>query len=263
MDKKTPCRLTSVLERLQRWLGGRHAIAWILLFTLALTAPSLINGLAGDDYFVRAVVLQNTEIPGVPTSIFDAFPFTKGDPAVIKQGIDAGLYPWWTHPQHQITFFRPLSSLTLWLDFKLFSGSVWLMHVHSILWYALLVFVTGLLYRRFLAPCWVAGLAALLYAIDYSHAVGAASLCNRFAVIAAVFGFIILVGILFVSIGCANCCHKGGKYLVCVDNDGNGVGCYCTNEYIINTNNSTITLFSIEDNVSITLAYDGFSVYSQ
>ena len=72
----------------------------------------------------------------------------------------------------------------------------------------------------------------------------------------------ILMGIVFAAVGCCNC-PKGGKYLVCVDNDGNGVGCYCTNEYIINTNNSTITLFSIEDNVSITLAYDGFSVYSQ
>ena len=190
MDKKTPCRLTSVLERLQRWLGGRHAIAWILLFTLALTAPSLINGLAGDDYFVRAVVLQNTEIPGVPASIFDAFPFTKGDPAVIRQGIEAGMYPWWTHPQHKISFFRPLSSLTHWVDFRLFPDALWLMHVHSLLWYGLLVYVAALLYRRFLSAPWAAALATLLYAIDYSHSVGAASLCNRYAVIAAVFGFL-------------------------------------------------------------------------
>ncbi|MCX5896104.1 MAG: hypothetical protein NTZ51_09790 [Proteobacteria bacterium] len=183
----------SILKQVQIGLGRQSAIFWTVLAACVLTLPSLFNGLAGDDYFIRAVALQNTDIPGVPASIFDAFPFTKGDPAVIKQGIDAGLYPWWTHPQHQITFFRPLSSLTHWLDFKLFSGSVWLMHIHSILWYALLVFVTGLLYRRFLAPCWVAGLAALLYAIDYSHAVGAASLCNRYAVIAAVFGFLTLL----------------------------------------------------------------------
>jgi hypothetical protein len=75
-----------------------------------------------------------------------------------------------------------------------FPAFVPMMHVHSILWYALLVFMTGLLYRRFLVPVWAAGLATMFYALDYSHAVGVGMLCGRSAVIAAVFGFLTLLG---------------------------------------------------------------------
>jgi hypothetical protein len=185
----------SLLRLIKIWLGRQRVIVWTVLLAFVLTLPSLFCGLAGDDYFNRAVALQNTDIRCVPRSPFDAFAFmfSRENPALIKQGINAGIYPWWTHPQLQIAFFRPLSSLTHWLDFRLFPGSVWLMHVHSLIWYALLVLVAGLLYKQFLAPLWVAGLAALLYAVDYSHAVGAASLCNRNAVIAAVFSFLALI----------------------------------------------------------------------
>ena len=170
-------------------------MVWLVLIALVLTLPSLICGITGDDYFIRAVILQNTDIRNVPRSPFDtfAFVFSKGDPAFIKQGILAGLYPWWTHPQLQVAFFRPLSSITHWFDFRLFGDSAWLMHIHSLLWYALLVFVTGLFYKQFLTPRWVASLAALLYAIDHSHAFGVASLCNRNAVMAAVFGVLTLM----------------------------------------------------------------------
>ncbi len=185
----------SLLRLIKIWLGRQRVIVWTVLLAFVLTLPSLFCGLAGDDYFNRAVALQNTDISCVPRSPFDAFAFmfSREDPALIKQGINAGIYPWWTHPQLQIAFFRPLSSLTHWLDFRLFPGSVGLMHAHSLIWYALLVLVAGLLYKQFLAPLWVAGLAALLYAVDYSHAVGAASLCNRNAVIAAVFSFLALI----------------------------------------------------------------------
>jgi hypothetical protein len=185
----------SLLRLIKIRLDRPRVLVWLVLTALVFTLPSLISGLSGDDYFNRAVALQNTNIPCVPRSPFDAFDFvfSKEDPAFLKQGIHAGIYPWWTHPQLQLAFFRPLSSVTHWLDFKLFGDSVWLMHVHSLLWYALLVLVTGLFYKQFLTPAWVAGLAALLYAIDYSHAVGAASLCNRSAVMAAVFSFLALM----------------------------------------------------------------------
>ena len=185
----------SLLRRIKIWLGRQRVIVWTVLLAFVLTLPSLFCGLAGDDYFNRAVALQNADIRCVPRSPFDAFAFmfSREDAAFIKQGINAGIYPWWTHPQLQIAFFRPLSSVTHWLDFRLFPGSVWLMHAHSLIWYALLVLVVGLLYKQFLAPLWVAGLAALLYAVDYSHAIGAASLCNRNAVIAAVFSFLALI----------------------------------------------------------------------
>ena len=164
-----------------------------MLAAVVLTLPSLFSGMLGDDYFIRAAVLQNTGIPCVPRTPVNAFTFSSGDPGDVKQGIETGLYPWWTHPRRKMAFFRPLPALTHWVDFKLLSGSVPMMHVHSILWYALLVFVAGLLYRRLLVPFWVAGLATVFYAMDYSHAVGAAMLCSRNTVMVAVFSFLTLL----------------------------------------------------------------------
>jgi len=191
--KTSSCFL--LLRHTKNWLGRKRVIAWLVLAACVLTLPSLFCGLAGDDYFSRAVALQTAEMGCIPSSPLDifAFVFSKKNPECIIQGITQGIYPWWTHPQLQLAFFRPLASLTHLFDFRLFADSFWLMHAHSLAWYALLVLVSGLLYKRFLAPAWVAGLAALLYAIDYSHAVGAASLCNRNAVMAAVFGFLTLM----------------------------------------------------------------------
>jgi hypothetical protein len=181
------------LTQLQIWLGRKHAIAWAVLVAVVLMLPSLFTGMLGDDYFIRAAILQNTGIPCVPRTSVNAFTFSSGNPDDVKQGIETGLYPWWTHPQRKMSFFRPLAALTHWLDFKLFSCSVPMMHVHSILWYALLAFIAALLYQRFLVPHWVAGLATLFYAVDYSHAFGAGMLCNRYAIMAAVFGFLTLL----------------------------------------------------------------------
>jgi hypothetical protein len=185
----------SLLRKIKICLDRPRVIVWLVLTALVLTLPSLICGVTGDDYFIRAVALQDTDIRCVPRSSLDAFAFvfSREDPAFIKQGIRAGIYPWWTHPQLQVAFFRPLSSVTHWFDFKLFPKSVWLMHVHSLIWYVLLVFVACLFYKQFLSPFWVAGLAALLYAIDHSHAFGVASLCNRNALMATVFGFLTLM----------------------------------------------------------------------
>jgi hypothetical protein len=164
-----------------------------MLAAVVLALPSLFSGMVGDDYFIRAAVLQNTGIPGVTRSPLNAFTFTSGDPGDVAKGIEAGLFPWWTHPLRKMSFFRPLPALTHWLDFKLFAGSAWLMHVHSTLWYALLVLVAGLLYQRFLEPGWVAGLAVMFYAVDYSHAIGVGMLCGRNTVMVVVFGFLTLL----------------------------------------------------------------------
>ncbi|MCX8044866.1 MAG: hypothetical protein N3B18_12175 [Desulfobacterota bacterium] len=185
-----PWSIAAMIEHIRRCLIGKHTSRWILIATFALTLPSLITGLAGDDYFIRAVMMRNASIPGMPRSVLDAFPFTKGDPSVISDGIEVGMYPWWTHPRHKISFLRPLSSFTHWIDFNLFPDSPWLMHIHSMVWYSLLMYVSALLYRRFLSVSWVAALATLLYCIDYSHAIAVGSLCNRYAIIAAVFGFL-------------------------------------------------------------------------
>src|SRR6185369_5071046 len=101
--------------------------------------------------------------------------------------------PWWSAPDLKLAFCRPLSALSLWLDYRLFPNSPALMHAESLLWFAALLGVVTFLYRRLLAPAWVAGLAALLYAVDPGHAVPVAWLANRNAVFATLFGVLALL----------------------------------------------------------------------
>ena len=56
-------------------------------------------------------------------------------PSVNADLMDQGIIPWWSVADVRITFFRPLSTLTHWLDFQLWPESHEMMHVHSLLWY--------------------------------------------------------------------------------------------------------------------------------
>jgi len=67
------------------------------------------------------------------------------------------------------------------------------MHLHSILWYALLGCVIALAYRRFISTPWVAGLAAFMYVADEARAVGVGWLAGRSHILAAIIGILVLL----------------------------------------------------------------------
>jgi hypothetical protein len=67
------------------------------------------------------------------------------------------------------------------------------MHVQSLLWFAGAIAAAALFYRRLLVPAWVAGLAALLFAVDDAHGMPAVWLANRNANIGVLFGLIALI----------------------------------------------------------------------
>jgi hypothetical protein len=102
--------------------------------------------------------------------------------------IDLGVMPWWTMPKIKGSFWRPVTVATHWLDYRLWPEQPALMHAQSLLWFAATVFVAACLYRRVMTVAWVAGLAALLYAVDDAHATPVAWLANRNIVIATFFG---------------------------------------------------------------------------
>jgi hypothetical protein len=87
-------------------------------------------------------------------------------------------------------FFRPIASLSRAFDWLVLGEHPWAMHLHSVLWYGLLVAVAAALYRRLLGSTWAAGLAALLYAVDDAHGVPVGWLANRNGLCAAVFGLL-------------------------------------------------------------------------
>jgi len=187
--------LTWTMEKLRNILHGPAMFIIPVAAACILALPSIFSGLGLDDYFARAVLVQGDSLPDfLHRSPLDEFSFTKRNDreatlATVKQGI----WPWWTSSQYTISFCRPLSSLTHWFDYTVFKHAYWVMHLHNILWYALLVLAACFAYRRFLPQPWIAGLAGLLYALDSRHGMGAGYLNNRYAVIAVLFSILCLI----------------------------------------------------------------------
>ncbi|MHC4946018.1 MAG: hypothetical protein ACYTG7_23655, partial [Planctomycetota bacterium] len=93
----------------------------------------------------------------------------------------------------RLSFYRPLTGLTHWLDYTLWPESPWLMHLHSLVWLGAVVVAAAYFFRRMLIPAWIAGLAALLFAIDDAHGWPAVWLANRNTLIGAFFGLLCLI----------------------------------------------------------------------
>jgi hypothetical protein len=173
------------------WQRLREALAyprapWVIAaLAVLLLAPALGNGLVLDDFYHREVATHGTGYIGelrAPLDMFNFFPEEMRAP-----GLHNGLWPWWSSLE-QIGFWRPLASATHWLDYQLPVAWMWLAHLHSLLWYALLVLAVGWLFRKTLTPAWVAGLATLLYGLDGGHALPASWLASRNMVLATLFG---------------------------------------------------------------------------
>jgi len=182
--------------------GSNHTLALlshprmalgVAVIAMVLAAPSLWIGLDADDYFIRMAVLGYPGMPDFGGTRLDCFSSADGIVEHNRARIAANLLPWWTPDHANLSFFRPLSALTHYVDFRFLGSAWWLMHVHSLLWYGLLCAMVALLYRRMLPVPWVAGLAALLYAIDDAHGIPVGWLANRNALMTTLFGVLVLI----------------------------------------------------------------------
>jgi len=144
-----------------------------------------------DDYHHKLLMMDSPI--KLLNSPVDMFKFFDGDPAHTTEIMDVGFFPWWTYKHIKGSFWRPLASITHWLDYIFWPEMPILMHVQSILWYAALAIAITFFYRRFISITWVAGLAALLYVIDDAHGMPVGFLANRNAVMATLFGVLTLI----------------------------------------------------------------------
>jgi hypothetical protein len=177
--------------RIRDRLDRPRLAGWAALVGVLLALPALGHGLLTDDHWLRANLTRDarlSELWTAPWDIFTFFPERARGPA----GIDLGYATWWAQPGGYAHYLRPLSSLTHWLDFRLWPQSPARMHLHSALWYGALCAIAAALYRRALAG-WAAGLAALFYVTDYTHGMVAAWLANRNALVAGTFGLAALL----------------------------------------------------------------------
>jgi hypothetical protein len=146
-----------------------------------------------DDFPHRMTFLPEFRFPGGPRGDWDLFRFQGSDLAYFEHHREMGLWPWWTTPTLRLAFFRPLSSLHHALDYRLWPSAAWLMHLESMLLFGLLALAVAKLYRRLLGATVLAGLGAVMFAIDDAHSMVVMWIANRNALWAVLFGVLSLL----------------------------------------------------------------------
>jgi hypothetical protein len=118
---------------------------------------------------------------------WDLYRFADGDPAHLRALQVDGPIPWFADPHLKLAFLRPLSSLLLALDFKVFGLHPLGWHLHAALWYAALVALVAAILRRALPGSRaVANLAACIYAVDVAHVEPVGWLASRHMLVGVV-----------------------------------------------------------------------------
>jgi hypothetical protein len=174
-------------------LAWRYWIVVVLIVAILLYTPFLFSGFFQDDYGFRLQFSpQAYEKLGAPAEVFQNDPlnlygFSWDSSTRFSLTRDKGFTPWWASDQIKTNFFRPLSSLTLALDYSLWPGAPLLMHFHSLLWFCLLIVLAYQLYRSVSGSAIVAGISILLLVLDDVFAGPVGWISNRHAVVAMVF----------------------------------------------------------------------------
>jgi len=189
-----------ILLLLRRGLEHRYFPVALTIFAVVIMLPALNEGFIQDDLFHRLRLVEPSKLDqrfydvgivspdgtGFCAAVQDMYSFVRNGRDLEKLK-DFGACPWWTPANFRFSNWRPLGSFTHWVDYRLYPDMPVPMHVHSIIWFAAVVFLMTILYRRLMVPVWVASVAALLYTIDDSNYFPAMWIANRNLLLSLVF----------------------------------------------------------------------------
>lgn len=184
---------------LLRFLDHRNVLLSLLAVAVIASAFSLRSTMALDDYiqwgiFTSPHVLldkelispeQSSTVWGQLGNQFNFFNREMGTQSRLKEW---GAIPWWSDPEASLHLFRPVSSLTHWLDYKLWPNTTWLMLAHSLFYYLLLLTAMLAAYKKIMPSSALAALAVLFFIFDPSNKHALVWLASRNAVLSAFFG---------------------------------------------------------------------------
>jgi hypothetical protein len=180
-----PVRQTSRYERYIQLLSRPRAAFGVAALAFVMSLPAIAVGLTADDFDLALAVTKD------PLS---AYAFQPRDASVrhaqLVAARDAGTIPLWSDLEFHQAFFRPLSSLSLALDFKLWPNAAWLMHLENSLLFALIVLVAASLYKALGLSTRVQGLATAFFAMQGAQSMTTGWISGRNTLLAALFGFL-------------------------------------------------------------------------
>ena len=185
--------MKKIIDKITIWLGHPWMPAFAVLLAVVLTLPILRNGFCLDDNLHRLIFQGDKRLVPAASSPLNLFCFASGIPEENRASKNMGMGGWWINLKAKIYFFRPLSCLSHCLDYLLWPDNPSLMLFQSLLWLGVLVGCTGFFYRFTMGSGWPAGLAVLLYAIDWSHGAVTGFICNRNSLLACFFGMLCLI----------------------------------------------------------------------
>jgi hypothetical protein len=143
-------------------LLGSHRV-WIAL-GIILALPALAAPFFVDDYIHLAFL---EDIFPVHRQWWNLYTFVPDDSSQRETMLRYGMTPWWSSPELKLVLVRPLASAVLTLDHFLFGRHAFGWHLHSLLWWAVLLVSVSRLYRR-RVPASVATLALAMFAMSAS-----------------------------------------------------------------------------------------------
>ncbi len=176
-------------DRIVAWLE-KPAAPWVaVLLAVVLSLGCLSEPLAADDFLLWATHAGLWGEWRGPWTLFNYFP---ADPAIRARLMDTGVLSWWTHPDLNLSFWRPLTSITHWLDFSVFGTTAVAHHAHSLAWFVAMLAAGIAAYRALIPTRWVAAAAAVLFAFEDVHAVSLGWVASRNLLLATTFGLLAL-----------------------------------------------------------------------
>jgi hypothetical protein len=174
-------------------IASRYWIVIVLIIAILLYTPFLFSGFFQDDYGFRLqfspAIFEKYNIPAevMRNGPLNLYGFSWDSSSRLRIEQDKGFAPWWASDRIRTNFFRPLSSLTLALDFSLWPEAPLWMHLHSLLGFCLLIVLTYRLYRDVSGSAVVAGISILLFVMDDVLSGPVGWISNRHAVVAMIF----------------------------------------------------------------------------
>ena len=192
------------IPTLSERLASRRVIYYIALIGVLLLLPTVLTGFKTDDLVQRYTMVGNSALAKIgfplaraPAGVGEALKhyFTFFDPAIEGHNLAQRAYgtvPWWIDEEMKLSLFRPMTALTHWVDYQLWPDVPKNMHLHSLAWLAGWLLLAGVLYRRFIGPRAAAGLATLMFMLDFSYTLPATWIANRNALVCGVFGLLTL-----------------------------------------------------------------------
>ncbi|MCG8569468.1 MAG: hypothetical protein MJB14_04960 [Spirochaetes bacterium] len=185
--------MLKLVNSLKMLLSKPVSTVFIILLGIGLTIPSLFTGLQLDDYIIQDKLTKNETNKDNNGSLFGLFTFVSGDEEEKGRMLDTGQLSWWLFEDAKISFFRPLSELSHWLDYRLWPSHPWLMHLHNVILYGAILGLLALFFKKTIGTPWLAGFALLFFAIDNNHAIAVEWISNRNALLAALWGISVLI----------------------------------------------------------------------